>query len=82
MRSTQREQTIGSELWKENFEDTLRLVKEFIVDVWEVRKQKLYGKDTCPSHRQCQTSARDAGPLTGGEGSRLVRWVSCRIRVS
>ena len=24
---------LGSELWEENFEDTLRLVKEFIVDV-------------------------------------------------
>ena len=33
---------LGSELWEENFEDTLRLVKEFIVDVWEVRKQKLW----------------------------------------
>ena len=39
---------LGSELWEENFEDTLTLVKEFIVDVWELRKQKLYGEDTCP----------------------------------
>ena len=39
---------LGSGLWEENFEDTLRLVKEFIVDVWEVRNQKLYGEDTCP----------------------------------
>ena len=29
---------LGSELWEENFEDTLRLVKEFNVDVWDVRK--------------------------------------------
>ena len=43
---------LGSKLWVENFEDTLRLVKEFIVDVWEVRKQKLYGKDTCLNHHQ------------------------------
>ena len=57
---------LGSELWEENFEDMLRLVKEFIVDVWEVRKQKLYGDDTFPSHRQCQTLAGDAGPVTGG----------------
>ena len=41
---------LGSELWEENFEDTLRLVKEFIVDVWEERKQKLYSEDTCSSH--------------------------------
>ena len=26
-------------------EETRRLVKEFIVDVWEVRKQELYGED-------------------------------------
>ena len=74
---------LGSELWEENFEDTLRLVKEFIVDVWEVRKQKLYSEDACPSHHQCQTLTGDAGPVTGG-GSGLVRWViiSFRIRVS
>ena len=64
---------LGSELWEENFEDTLRLVKEFIVDVLEVRKQKLYGEDTCPSHHQCQTLAGDAGPVTGGGGLRVSK---------
>ena len=48
---------------------TLRLVKEFIVDVWEVRN----GEDTCPSHHQCQTLAGDAGPVTGGGGLRVSR---------
>ena len=57
---------LGSDLWEENFEDTRRLVKEFIVDVWEVRKQKLYGEDACPSHHQCETLTGDAGPATGG----------------
>ena len=65
---------LGSELWEENFEDKLRLVKEFIVDVWEVRKQKLYGKDAYPSHHQCHTLAGYAGPVTGGGG--LVSWVA------
>ena len=55
---------VGSELWEENFEGTLRLVKVFFVDVWEVRKQKLYGEDACPSHYQCQTLAGDAGPVS------------------
>ena len=64
---------LGSELWEENFEDTLRLVKEFIVDVWEVRKQKLYGEDACPSHHQCQTLAGDAGPVTEGGGLRVSK---------
>ena len=53
-----------------NFEDTLRLVGELIVDVWEVRKMKLYGEDACPSHHQFQTLAGDAGPVTGGGGLR------------
>ena len=43
----------------------------FIVDVWKVRKQKFYGEDACPSHRQCQTLAGDAGPVTGGGGLRV-----------
>ena len=64
---------LGSELWEENFEDTLRLVKEFIAAVWEVRRQKLYGEDTCPSHHQCQTLAGDAGPVTGGGGLRVSK---------
>ena len=64
---------LGSELWEENFEHTLRLVKEFIVDVWEVTKQKLYVEDACPSHYQCQTLAGDAGPVTGGGGLRVSR---------
>ena len=64
---------LGSQLLEENFEDTLRLVKEFIVDVWEVRKQKLYGEETCPSHHQCQTLAGDRGPITGGGGLRVSK---------
>ena len=64
---------LGSELWEENFEDTLRLVKEFIVDVWEVRKQKLYGEDACPSHHHSQTLAGDKGPVTVGGGLRVSK---------
>ena len=33
---------LGSELWEQNLKSLLRLVKEFIVRVWE---QKLYGDD-------------------------------------
>ena len=61
------------------------LVKEFIIDVWEVRKQKLYGEDTCPSHCQCQNLTGDAGPVTGGGGlrvSKMGNYISCRIRLS
>ena len=34
---------LGSELWEEDFDALLQLVKEFIVELWEHRKQKLYG---------------------------------------
>ena len=30
---------LGSELWEQNFKSLLSLVNEFIVNVWEVRKQ-------------------------------------------
>ena len=48
---------LGSELWEENFYSLLNLVKRFIVDVWELRKMKLYGNDSCPSKLQSQCSA-------------------------
>ena len=41
---------LGSEHWE-----------EYIVDIWEVRKQVLYGDDACPSHLQSQSSVGDLG---------------------
>ena len=35
---------LGCELWTENFNAMLALVKEYIIDLWEVRKVKLYGE--------------------------------------
>ena len=35
------------------------------MDVWEVRKQILYGDDTCPSHLQSQSLV---GGVTGVDG--------------
>ena len=48
------------------------LVKEYIVDVWEVRKQILYGDDACPiaSHLQSQSSVGDLGGVTRVDGHR------------
>ena len=37
---------LGSELWEEHFDSLLPLVKEYVVDVWEARKIKLYGDDS------------------------------------
>ena len=32
---------VGSELWESKFDGLLSLVKEYIIDVWEIRKHKL-----------------------------------------
>ena len=37
---------LGSELWESKFDSLLGLVKEYIVDVWEIRKHKLYDSDS------------------------------------
>ena len=55
---------LGSELW-DDFSSLLSIVKEFIVDVWESRKLRLYGENACP------------GPQPNSSGWILVRMVSC-----
>ena len=37
---------LGSELWESKFDGLLSLVKEYIIDVWEIRKHKLYDSDS------------------------------------
>ena len=37
---------LGSELWESKFDRLLGLVKEYIVDVWEIRKHRLYDSDS------------------------------------
>ena len=39
---------IGSELWEDDFNSLLGIVKEFTIDVWESRKLRLYGENACP----------------------------------
>ena len=55
---------LGSELWEEHFVSLLRLVKDYIVNIWEVWKIKLYSDDSS----QSQSSTGDLGDLTGIEG--------------
>ena len=49
---------LGCEFWTENFDSMLALVKEYIIDLWEVRKVKLYG-EPCSTQPQSQSSAGD-----------------------
>ena len=37
---------LGSELWESKFDALLGLVKEYIVDVWEIQKHKLNDSDS------------------------------------
>ena len=37
---------LGSELWESKFDGLLALVKEYVVDVWGIRKHKLYDSDS------------------------------------
>ena len=54
--------------WMENFDSMLALVKEYIIDLWEVRKVKLYG-EPCSIQPQSQSSAGDLrdGTVVGGQ---------------
>ena len=54
---------LGSKLWEQNFQI---LVKEFIVNVWEVRKQKLYEENSCLNQLQSQSSPGGLGSTAGG----------------
>ena len=51
--------------------------------MWEVRKQKLYGEDSCPNQLQSQSSPGGLGGATGVEGQRDVSsgMVSCIVFV-
>ena len=49
------------------------LTFEYIVDIWEVRKQILYGDDACPSHLRSQSSVGDLGGVTGVD---VVSWTN------
>ena len=36
----------SNHLWESRFDGLLSLVKEYIIDVWEIRKHKLYDSDS------------------------------------
>ena len=63
---------LGSELWEYNFDHLPSLVKEYVVGVWDGRKQKLYGDDLCTS--QFQSLAEDLSWLEL-RGKRIVNYV-------
>ena len=52
-------------MWEEHFDSLLPLVKDYVVNIWEARKIKLYYGD---DSSQSQSSAGDLGEFTGIEG--------------
>ena len=59
---------LGNELWEENFASRLSLVKEFIVDIWEERKSKLYGDSQCTQQPSPHSPAGDLGDVARVQG--------------
>ena len=57
---------LGCEFWTEDFDSMLALVKEYIIDLWEVRKVK---GEPCSTQPQSQSSAGDPrdGTVVGGQ---------------
>ena len=51
-------------MWEEHFDSLLPLVKDYVVNIWEAWKIKLYGDDSS----QSQSSTGDLGEFTGIEG--------------
>ena len=52
---------LGSELWESKFNGLFALVKEYIVEMWEIRKHKLYDSDSGSGlqlHTQSSTEER------------------------
>ena len=60
---------LGSELWEDDFTSMLDLVKDYIVEVWELRKARLYNENLSVPQSQCQNSSGELGDV--GDGGSL-----------
>ena len=67
---------LGSELWENKFDGLLALVKEYIVDVWEIRKHKLYDSDSGSGLQLCTQSSPGERSGKFSQNVSLVRMVS------
>jgi hypothetical protein len=59
---------LGSECWEGNFKVLLETVKAYIVDVWEIRKARLYGDNPDVQQSQSQCLSGDLGDVAGRVG--------------
>ena len=64
---------LGSELWESKFDGLLALVKEYIVDVWEIRKHKLYDSDSRSGLQvRTQSSPEERSSKFSQNGIRMI----------
>ena len=68
---------LGNELWESNFFCQLSLVKEFLLNIWELRKNELYGDDSCPA--QPGSSAGDLRFKGGQTGKFPGKPLDCDV---
>ena len=77
---------LGSELWESKFDGLLSLVKEYIIDVWEIRKHKLYYSGSGPGQQlHSQSSPGDLAVVEGqknGKFSQNVKLGHSCVRVT
>ena len=62
------------ELWEDDFSSMLNLVKDYIVDVWELRKARLYDENLSVPPSQCQNSSGELGDVGDGGRARVFAW--------
>ena len=66
---------LGSELWESKFDGLLSLVEEYIVDVWEILKHKLYDSDSGPGQQlHSQSSHGDLAVIETQRNGKLRQW--------
>ena len=73
---------LGSELWEKNFSALLSLVKKFIVDVWEARKFKLYGNNSCLSKLSSQHSAENPAGTQGKLAGKSLLYANGNVDIN
>ena len=58
---------LGSELWENDFSSMLDLVKDCIVDIWELQKARLYyDENLSVPQSQCENASGELGDVGGG----------------
>ena len=61
---------LDSELWEGKSDGLLSLVKDYIVDVWEIRKHKLYDSDSGSGQQlHCRSSPGERNGKFGQNGN-------------